>query len=314
MKNINLFALFCLMSALSVSQAVSAQWRRHDYSKQSDYYHFFYASVAGGYSSLHETNVSDVATTGDFGGLIGLGYEMRVKNFWLSIGVDAELLQNRSVISSSYKLQQDARDSQGKPIVMSYEVLNQSERNRWTYLNFPLMIGGYYNMFYAGAGVKFGIPVKSFNSTAINYTTSGTYSQYIEDFAEMNNHFYGNYDTLTYNDIKPNMNVSLAGEIGVDVLANVQNHNTFCNILKIGFYFEYGILSAVSHDKMNNDRISFPSENAAIITANPHYQWKSNVSSYACRPYFVGLKITYMFGGSKTQNSAIHHKGCMCYQ
>lgn len=303
--------LLTLLFLIVIHSSTFAYTRHSNFSPKSDYYHFLYVSAAGGYSSLHEINKGNFSTYGDFGGLLGLGYEMRVNNFWISAGADVELLQYKSVMNSPYKLQHDALDTQGKAIVMNYEISNQIDQSRFVYANMPIMVGGYYNMFYAGAGVKVGFPIKTTTSTRVNYSTSGTYSQYIEDFEEMGNHFYWNYDTLTNTNINPNMNVAIIGEIGVDVLANIQSHSAYCHILKVGFYFEYGVLPMMNQTLQSMERVNFPSNNATILTANPHYLWKD--ASYTTHPYFVGLKLTYMFGGNKRQNSGVHHHGCMCY-
>lgn len=302
--------LLSILFAFVFSQTIFAQ-KRMNYSHQSDYYHFMYVSLAGGYSCLDEFRNTDMSTYGHFGGLAGVGYEMRVNNFWLSVGGDVELIQSKSFMTSPYTLHRDALDTQGKPIVMNYEISSQTDQSRFVYADIPLMVGGYYNMFYAGAGVKVGFPIKTTTSTRVNYSTSGTYSQYIEDFEEMGNHFYGNYDTLTNTNINPNMNVAIIGEIGVDVLANIQSHSDYCHILKVGFYFECGVLPMMNQTLQSMERVNFPSNNATILTANPHYLWKD--ASYTTHPYFVGLKLTYMFGGSKRKNSGVHHHGCMCY-
>lgn len=311
----NIITLVCFIVALPIWQDLYARNPYRPQSNTTDSYHFIYITGSGGYSSLKENNNYDITTTGNFGGVIGLGYEMRVNNFWMSIGGDLSFLQNKSIMASSYKTTHDAKDTQGKPIVMNYDITRQEDMNKWWYGNLPLMFGGYYNMFYAGAGVKVGFPIKGLykNSTHIQYSTSASYPQYIDDFKEMTNHFYGDFDTITTNNIKLNTNVAIIGEIGVDVLANVRNHSDFCHVLKIGFYFEYGVLSLMNHTDGNNERVLFPNEtNATLITASPHSQWLDN-TSYSCHSYFVGLKITYMFGGSKSQNANIWHTGCMCY-
>lgn len=305
--------LVCFLAALLLWQDLSARSSYRPQSNTQDDYHFIYVTAAGGYSSLNENNNYDISTIGGFGGVMGLGYEMRVNHFWLSAGLGLSFLQNKSIIASYYKTTRDALDTQGKPIVMNYDITRQEDMSKWWYLDFPLMFGGYYKMFYAGAGMKVGIlPFSCKNTTNIKYSTSASYPQYIEDFKEMTNHFYGDFDTITTNDIKPTMNLAIIGEIGVDVLANISNNKRYCNILKIGFYFEYGVLSVKNHTDGNSERITFPDNNATRIVATPHSQWIDN-TSYSSHPYFVGLKITYMFGGSKQRNAGTWHTGCMCY-
>lgn len=300
--------LFFLL--LSVNEIAGK--RRDSNPLSNDYYHFVYATASGGFSSFSELNTSNITTYGDVGGLVGLGYEMRVNHFWLSVGGDVAFYDSKSQVNLPYETNHDALDTQGKNIVMHYDITKQQDQQKWIYAGIPLMFGGYYDMFYAGVGVKVGFPISRTTTTSVSYTTSATYPQYIDDFGEMANHYYGNYDTLIYTNASLRTNISLIGEIGIDVLARVYNKSHYCNILKIGFYFEYGCYSLVDPG-YKTDRITFPSNNALEVIANPHYNWKEN-SSYKCNPYFLGLKVTYMFGGSNTRNSAIHHKGCMCYQ
>lgn len=300
-------SFFLLFSANEI-----AGQRRDSNPLSNDYYHFVYATTSGGFSSLSEPNTSKINTHGSAGGLVGLGYEMRVNHLWLSAGVDVVFYNCRSMLDMPYKINHDALDTQGKNIVMHYDIAKQQDQQKWVYAGIPLMFGGYYDMFYAGVGVKVGMPISRKTTTSVSYTTSATYPKYIDDFGEMSNHFYGNYDTLTYTKANLRTNIALIGEIGVDVLARVYNNSQYCNILKIGFYFEYGCYSLIKPGH-KTDRVTFPSDNALEVIANPHYYWKEN-ASYKCNPYFLGLKVTYMFGGSNTRNSAIHHKGCMCYQ
>ena len=80
--------------------------------------HLVTAGASIGYSTLLE-NYDDLITTGSVGGTVGLGYELRVNNFLLATGVDAQFV----TANASFELPnmtQEIFDTQGKLATMNY--------------------------------------------------------------------------------------------------------------------------------------------------------------------------------------------------
>ena len=273
-------------------------------SRTDEYYHFGYVSFSGGYSSLHE-NISEMYPLGGFSGFVGVGYEFRVKGFWLTVGGDVQLYRTNSEING-LTFNHPANDTQGKAITMHYTV-KQQDTQEWVYANVPVMIGGYYKGFYGGAGLKVGWPIVSQSVSKSDYTTTATYKEYIADFTEMPDHYYGTYQSDKAENLKLRPNVSIIGELGYDVLSQVESRQTLCHILKLGVYAEYGLCSVIN-DRGQGTNIIYTG-NATEIMVPPYLYW-ADTSNKRVTPYSIGVKLTYVFGGKGT---GTFHKGCMCY-
>ncbi|MCQ2342721.1 MAG: hypothetical protein MJZ75_04420 [Paludibacteraceae bacterium] len=285
-----------------------------------DNYHFGYISFAGGYSSLSQ-NVSNVSTTGDFGYLVGLGYEFRRSSFWLSVG--AQYLQEKSrteIDEFSYIPPFKGIDDQKKNVDFYRYTIRQADQQEWKTVDVPIMLGYYYNGFYVGAGAKVGFSMSSVIRTNGEYDLSAQYEAYIDEFRNVN--YYKGYVLPEQSfecQLRPQF--SLLGEIGYDLLSSVMTNQRVCHVLKIGFYFEYGLrtvrpegsMSLISIQGMTPEEAA--KQGASIkepVTLNPYYLSEATEGKRIV-PYLVGLKLTYMLGGNRNA-AGTWHKGCMCYQ
>ncbi len=318
MKHSNNMRFLLLGLSLFLPLLAVAQYRHGSmaYSRgnrgSSDNYHFIYVSAGGGYSGLGE-DVDVMSTTGGFGGLLGIGYEFRRTHFWMSVGGQLSLHNSKSKIDD-FHYEHTGLDTQTdrKQVMLNY-TFHEKQTQQLTFVDVPLMFGYYYNGFYAGAGGKVSFALSSKVNNSGTFDLEYVYPQYVAMPSPPleNNEFSGSQQ------VKMNVGGSLIGEVGYDVLASKRTRGSLCNLLKVGFYFEYGLNNFIAGDA-NLERISFPNRNAngeTIATepkVNPYLSLKQTDARIV--PYFVGVKITYMFGGSRTGATGTWHRGCQCYE
>ncbi|MCQ2310418.1 MAG: hypothetical protein MJZ64_01535 [Paludibacteraceae bacterium] len=297
-------------------------------SAQADNYHFGYVSAAAGYTSLSQ-NIHNVQTTGDLGYLVGAGYEFRRTSFWLSVG--AQYLQEKSKtdVNTFDFYPKDANgnflpsiDDQKPAKNRDYcrYTINQTDQQVLRTIDIPVMLGYYYNGFYVGAGAKIGFSIGSKESTSGTYELSAKYTDYMEEFHNVNYYTTYSIGNRQYNyNFRPQF--SVIGEIGYDLLSSISTNSAICHVLKIGFYFEYGLRSLRQQNSMDivylgGKPIETPDDlegkRVCDATINPFYMSKATDGKWVV-PFFVGLKLTYMIGGNRYATGT-WHKGCMCYQ
>lgn len=284
-----------------------------------DNYHFGYLSVSGGYTSLSHT-IPDVSVQGNWGALAGLGYEFRKSSFWISVG--AQVMQEQSqmrVNEFSYIPSFKGVDDQQQPVDYYRYTIRQTDDNVWRTVDIPILLGYYNSGFYVGAGVKVGFAVGATTTTDARYDLSAKYTHHIGEFQEMN--YYTNYNVgkIKYEpDMRPQF--SVLGEIGYDVLSTLSTNSRVCHVLKLGFYFEYGVrnlrpdkaIDPIFIQGLSVEEAARTGADVRQATVNPYY-CSSNVGGKWIVPYYVGLKLTYMIGGSRNATGT-WHKGCQCYQ
>ena len=301
-KNARRMVSLVLLVVMSLS--VNAQ-RRGD-----DNYHFGYISVGAGYSAL-SSNIKNVSNYGSWGALGGVGYEFRRAKFWMSIGAQIQIL-NSSCDIAEFTYTQVGKDDQGRDVDFHY-LVNQTDKQRWTSIDVPLLLGYYYQGFYVGFGAKVGFSYRSSVTSSGQYELRGDYHRYAgEDFKEMPDHRYGKYDFSGKQEIKLLPRGAVMAEIGYDVLATRRTNSLTCTILKIGMFFEYGVNSLIAVPEKSKPRIVVSENDPTSATVYPYYL-TAITKSDRVMPYFVGLKLTFMVGGSRTGGSGTWHRGCQCY-
>jgi len=286
---------------------------------QADNYHFGYISAAAGYSSLSQ-NISTASTTGDLGYLVGVGYEFRRTSFWLSVGAQYMQHQSKTAIDAfEYIPPYKGLDDQGKNVDYYKYTIRQTDEQSWRTIDVPIQLGYYYNGFYVGAGAKVGFSMGSTITVSGGYELSALYTRYMQEFREV--HYYTNYDLpKTQHNIDLRPQFSLIGEIGYDLLSPMMTNEAVCHVLKIGFYFEYGLRSVrpegsidvISIEGMSVEDAAKAKADVTKATLNPYYL-STATEGKRIVPYFVGAKLTYMIGGNRYATGT-WHKGCMCYQ
>ncbi|MGN1240531.1 MAG: hypothetical protein ACI4TV_06620, partial [Paludibacteraceae bacterium] len=146
---------------LSPSLAKARVYQRTTYYTDN---HFLTLSGGAGYSTLFE-NVPELNSFGSVAGTIDLGYEYRIKGFWLNIAVELQYLSATSTfnISGTDKL---IYDTQGKQALMHYDFDQSLDKQEFLFVNLPVVFGYYYRGLYLGAGAKVGYCIRAKESSA----------------------------------------------------------------------------------------------------------------------------------------------------
>ena len=307
--------ILLLTLALGLSVAMSAQsFRRHHSAFEvGDDYHFGYVSGSIGYSML-QTSVPNAMPHGSLGGAVGVGYEFRNSGLWANIGVQMSFHRS-SLAVDEYTYEFPGKDTQGKDVTLQYRV-NQTDEMEWNYIDVPILIGYYVSGFHVGAGIKVSYALNPVTRSYGTYTISGLYETYAEPFHDMPDRGYTDYDFENRVANQLNVGASLIGEIGYDLLSSMPTSSRICNVLKLAFYFEYGLNSQARKWETDQPSILISGDPekepvpATPVQINPYVNTFANPGHTV--PFFTGVKLTYMIGGSRTARAGMHH-GCMCY-
>lgn len=274
-----------------------------------DNYHFAYLSTTAGYTML-SSSTPEGSIQGAWGGNIGAGYEFRNSGFWTSVGVQAS--HHRSGITlNEYRYDAKGFATNGDPVTLHYDVQQQDEHS-WFALDIPVMFGYYKYGFYLGAGAKIGYYINPKTRSVGSYELSATHDQTNVTFSNMPNHGYTVYDYDYTHSASLKPQVALIGEIGYDVLSSVPSRSAVCHILKLGFYFEYGLNNLTGHSAKVEAVV--PDGNNATKADITPYLSASTTQGYRTVPFLTGVRLTYAIGGSRTAHRGMLHHGCMCYQ
>lgn len=294
-----------LMLMLGMSVGVSA---RNRFSLDDDNYHFGYVSAGVGYTSLGYRS-ADISAKGGMGWLAGFGYEFRRHNAWVSAGLQFQRLGSELNINEyTYSPTVGGLDDMGRVVKQYKYTIHQHDEQNWMTMDIPVMAGYYNNGFYIGAGVKVAFPVYTAGKVSGDYDIDALYERYVGELSDM--HYYKTYpyeSQMTRYPLRPM--VSLVGEVGFDFLSLMSTNDVWCHILKLGIYFEYG-LNGVKSSPLA-EAVTVNPDNITQAEINPYYATKLGAESKTV-PYFVGAKLTYMIGGSRSA-TATWHKGCQCY-
>lgn len=299
-----------LMAVCMLPLNAQSYKQHHSVFEDGDDFHFGYISGSVGYSMLH-TNIPNSMSQGNLGGAVGIGYEFRNSGLWANIGVQLSFHRSTLVVDE-YTVTMPGEDTQGKQVTLIYRV-NQKDEMQWNYLDVPLMLGYYIRGFHVGAGVKVSYALNPTTRTSGVYNLGGKYEAY--DAIVTEGHGYGDYQFV--NNVRNQLNVgaSLIGEIGYDLLSSMPTRSRICNVLKLSFYFEYGLNTQLrewggapqAHVAPVSTTLPTPATNVVI---NPYLNTFDPPKRAV--PFFTGIRLTYMIGGSRTARAGFHH-GCMCY-
>jgi len=308
------------MMVLAVVMLVSAlpSWgqyrRRRGGLADGDHYHFGYVSGHVGYSIL-DLHANGVVPVGNVGGGVGFGYEYRNSGLWANIGLQMSLHRSSLQIDPySTKSEPDQEpyrgyDMQGKPVTFHYGV-TQTDKIEWNFIDIPILFGYYTHGFHIGAGLKLSYAITAKTHSKGVYSLSATYDDYNVTFEDMPERGYTDYDFDHISNNRLNIGVGLIGEIGYDLLSSVPTNSRLCNVLKLSFYFEYGLNNYAKGNETSKSWVTPNPLDARQATITPYLNTVNSPGRTV--PFFAGAKITYMIGGSRTARAGFHH-GCMCY-
>lgn len=300
-----------VVCALAMGAQGQSYKRHHSPFEDGDDFHFGYISGSVGYSML-QTTIQNAMPEGNVGGAVGIGYEFRNSGLWANIGVQMSFHRS-SLLVDPYTVSMPGQDTQGKAVSLQYRV-NQTDKIEWNYFDVPLLAGYYVRGFHIGAGIKISYALNPKTISSGTYNLGGLYDGY-EKVIENVGHGFQEYEFTNTVKNQLKVGVSLIGEIGYDLLSSMPTRSRVCNVLKLAFYFEYGLNTQLrGWDGTPQQRVApnapaLPTP-ATNVTINPYLNTFDPPKRAV--PFFTGVKLTYMIGGSRTARAGLHH-GCMCY-
>jgi hypothetical protein len=308
-----------------------SQYRRKSALEEGDHYHFAYVSGMVGYSTL-TMHGKGVMPHGGAGGGVGFGYEYRNSGLWASVGLQMSF--HRSQIerdpystythntNPDYDPFKDAKyegyrglDTQGKSTLFIYDV-QQRDQIEWNFLDIPVMIGYYTHGFHIGGGLKVSYALSSKTHTKGQYELKGMNEDYYNAVSPVifQNVPEAGYTTYPIQkntqENRLNVGASLIGEIGYDLLSSAPFRSRVCHVLKLSFYFEYGLNNIAKGNEQGKRSVEINPLDVREAKINSYLNTVDSPGRIV--PFFAGVKMTYMIGGSRTARSGFHH-GCMCY-
>ena len=316
--------VFALMAVLLVSQPSWGQYRgrRRGGLADGDHYHFGYISGHVGYSIL-DSHSKGVMPAGNAAGGFGVGYEYRNSGLWANVGLQMSFHRSRLKLDP-YTTDHPGKllvgtDDLGKPKYLDgtlHYTITQKDVIEWNFLDVPILFGYYTHGFHVGAGIKLSYALKGTSKSTGNYSLTFSPDLFqTEPWENMPDRGLTDYAFETKQDNRINVGASLIGEIGYDLLSSVPTNSRLCHVMKLSFYFEYGLNNFnKGGDKQRFELPAFDDDGharAKDVVLNSFLNTEASPARTV--PFFAGAKITYLIGGSKTARSGGFHRGCMCY-
>lgn len=304
-------ALLLLAAMLTVSANVFGQKQLYPE------FHYLTLPMSVGYSSYlspgfkNEAGLENFSNPGKVGATIGIGYEYRYRKFWLSVGIEGQLLTSRlrPGIAQIDTMMYDT-DQENDPDRLnrySYHFNKWNDDQLGVYGCVPFMVGVRFNAFYIGVGAKVGYSFYGTSTPSANYTTTSHYDRFIDDFHDMPNHYLTTYDAgvTSPNDLKIEfgLNAAIIAEIGYEVYHSEGSKHVRPWILKLGAYAEYGLLSAYTNNGNIKPQMEFAQaqdqagnsvQDPSKILLRPFYT-AHDTRNVNINPLYVGAKLTFMF-------------------
>lgn len=279
---------------LSVN-TVFAKVRRPRYNR--DTHHYFYANITPGYSIIFD-DFENTDEKGGFAGIIGLGYSFKLPHVWFEVGAESQMLSSYMTISDEFS---DKRilDTEGDVVTYHYNKQLWYDRQDLLYVGMPVMVGYRHdNGFSVGVGFKCSINMLGLAHNRLRYSISATYNDYIEDFENMPNHFYGDYESYVRGNITDRVNrhrAALCLETGYVVYDNQSEYKRARNrhvLCRLSGYFECGISQVMGNSNKSQEMYTLNTHNPAKLDNMPYYM-SNNIYFKRTLPFMLGVRLTY---------------------
>lgn len=270
---------------------------------KSDYVDFGFNT---GYSVL-VGNYRGMDVFGGFSGALHLGYEYRDSRLWIS--TTGELQYISSNCQSDIQVGDvHFYDTRMTEAVMSYKMMSKlKEMQNFGIAGVTLMAGYCTGThvkggFYAGAGIKLGVKFDFSNTLKQKYATTAYYPDYIDPYHDMDNHYYGNYETNDTAAFGTKVNFSVLAEAGWDLRV------TKCDKLKIGFFVEAGLTNLMRNIPVREATVN-PYNVSQIYTYSAYN--RSEMENKYIVPIVAGIKVSLLFNVSRLGDRC---HTCPCYR
>lgn len=263
-------------------------------------------NIGIGYSYLFET-LAGLKHTGKCGFDIGYVKEYKVsKNggVWYAINPGFQLLSSSLSYSDIPDFDMRLTDTRGYEMTCHYSEFGPVKENHtFCFFYFGTQVG-YHNGqgFYLGGCAKIMIG-GLVSDVKTSYITSATYDEYIDDFEDMDNHYYKSHNVSQRNTNGLCIGGLFSFEIGGQIKGD---NNSWLRYTKIGAFLEGGAISMnlteskqKSIGKVYGYNLPFEemstNHDATELIPLSKYQ-TGNYSTHAILPIYGGIRITFLFG------------------
>ena len=264
----------------------------------------------GGYSALFH-GISNSKVPGGMGGNIGLGYEFHQKKLMFQGGFEFKCLGSRSSLhgyGETYLSFYPFLDEGGLPLyeewLLFYKFADYRERQRFSYINIPLMFGMNFGRYYAMAGAKTGLNLSANYRTEARVDLQGMPKQAVGPIGNVGKHDLEEFPLTKEGKLDLGLNVAASLELGVvldewlpagfKTLNNARRTPVSC---RAGFFVDYGLLNI--NRSSTEATLSYPvGDGVQEISLN------SLSSSFLSdgkrfRDLYTGLKLTVLFRANR---------------
>lgn len=271
--------------------------------------------VAGAYSTmLHD--IKDVHNEIGGVGEIGFTYELQHGHLLFNLGI-GYTYQNVGLSVPNFSHHQGTRsnpvyDSEGDALIYNYNVDNRVDRLTTHYLPLQIMLGGQFGNFYFLAGGKFRLSMSTKTKINADITTTGTYPQFIDDFADMYNHAFFDHKHFTTNSTTTlNHSAAVSLELGWQFGKRSTRETGFSLTrqdskirYRVALFADYGLLNlhrngtkpelSISEDFMKRYQEEPNLDINELITMNHTFE-TLRADNAKVNNLLVGLKFTMLF-------------------
>ena len=181
-------------------------------------HHFISLNGDLGYSALLHPAIKEYPFSNGLDAHFGVNHRFYYNNFLMSIGVEASYQLNFNHMKD-LDFTIPMRDTEGEFFQMHVIVDNSQDKTHMVNVNVPFLLGGEWKRFYFLVGPKLAFNVYGSASSKAEYTTSGQYGRYYDDFYDMENHQFVTENVMESGllDIKWNTNFLMHFEIGARI-------------------------------------------------------------------------------------------------
>jgi hypothetical protein len=260
-------------------------------------HHYFYSNITPAYSIIFD-DLDNTEAKGGFGSIVGLGYSFVVPNFWFEVGAEMQMLSSYMTITDEFS-DKRIKDTEGDEVTYHYNKELWYDRQDLLYVGMPVMFGYHHdNGFTIGVGFKYSLNVLGLEHNRLRYSISATYNDYIEDFEDMPNHFYGDYESYARGNITNRVNSTKAAvclEVGYEVYDNHKNYIRSRRrhvLLRLSSYFECGVSQLMSRNYEPQGIYTLHTSNPAKLLNTPYYLSDNSCTMHTV-PFMVGVRLTY---------------------
>lgn len=232
-----------------------------------------------GYSSILH-GIDNTKVPGGFGFEAGIGYQLDLNNFMLSIGAEYQHLNSKTNMFDyqyEYPFYYTDQGQASHIINYKYDFLTYQEKHSIGYLNFPIMAGIRFNRYYAMLGAKVGLNLLgnyTIQNTKVHISADDT--QFIDPMEGIG-HATGDQTFTRDGKMSLGLSVAPTAEFGMYLdewlpgsMTQIRNGaRSMMFSYRLGVFVDYGVLN-INTSSTNKPMVSEPLNNdPSDIGLNP---------------------------------------------